>query len=85
MTDDDQMEIGTLLDPVDPVDPVDPGVPGIQGTPAVSDRRVETIARFLAGFRFPDRHSYEKLTTAQRKTALAAAAAAVAVLNNHTD
>lgn len=72
------MEIGTLLDPVDPEDPVESVNP-------LNPRRVETVARFLAGFGFPARHSYEKLTAAQRKTAMAAAEAALTVLMNHTD
>ena len=81
---DDQMDIGTLLDPADPVDPVDP-VESLNPRNPLNPRRVEIIARFLAGFGFPDRHSYEKLTAAQRKTALAAATAALTVLENHTD
>jgi hypothetical protein len=70
----DQMEIGTLLGDDTPA------------TPRVTTpHRVDVIARFLAGFGFPDRHSYEKLTKKQRATAIAAAEAALTVFDNHQE
>lgn len=51
----------------------------------VTEHRVDVIARFLAGFGFPARHSYEKLTKAQQRTAREAAEAALRRLDAHTD
>jgi hypothetical protein len=43
----------------------------------VPDHRVRALAGVLAGFRWPDRGSFDKLTKAQREAALGAARAAL--------
>jgi hypothetical protein len=73
----DQLDIGTLLDD-------EPKKPE-RRRPMLIERNIDTIARVLAGFRFPDRGSYEKLTKAQRRTAREAAEAALRVLDNHSE
>jgi hypothetical protein len=75
---DDQLEIGTLLDSI-PKGKVDKPVP------LLTERKVDTIARFLAGFGFPAQHSYERLTKAQQRTAREAAAAALTVFDKHRE
>ena len=77
MADDDQLEIGTLLDSIPPVK--------VEKRQPITERRIDVIARFLAGFGFPDQHSYERLTKAKQKTAREAAEAALTVLDAHTE
>jgi len=78
MADDDQLEIGTLLDSIPPVKVG-------KRQPIITEHRIDVIARFLAGFGFPDQHSYERLTKAKQKTARDAAEAALTVLDAHTE
>ena len=77
MADDDQLEIGTLLDSIPPVK--------VEKRQPITEHRIDVIARFLAGFGFPDQHSYERLTKAKQKTARDAAEAALNVLDAHTE
>jgi hypothetical protein len=45
--------------------------------PVVPEHRIETLARVIAGFRWPDRGSFEKLTKPQQRACLEAARGAL--------
>jgi hypothetical protein len=45
--------------------------------PVVPEHRIEVLARVLAGFRWPDRGSFEKLTKPQQRACVETAKAAL--------
>lgn len=61
------------------------GAPQPTRSPVVTEAKIDTIARFLAGFRYPTGKKYEQLPAAKRQACRDAAEMALTHLQNQPD